>query len=674
MKGLLRSTALLLLLWALSLSAPVRAYAQIDMEQVIKIGQNAIYFKDYVLAIQLFNNAVRADSTRAEPYYYRAMAKYQLDDYLGAEEDASRAIGHNPFIYEAYYLRGIARHTLGRDSLAALDYAVVLRNNPDHKGALHNASALYISLKDTLSARKTIAHLRRYFPDYAMGYVLDGGLHLEEKDTLAAEQLFRKALTLDASLTAAYLSLAEIEYNRSQYPAAEELITKAIGQIPRESRLFVNRALMRYKQNNIRGAMTDYTEAVDLDPSSTLAHYNRALLRTQVGELNGALEDLNMVVSQDPNNYFALFNRAILSNRVGDPSLAKSDLDKIIRRYPTFLPAYTERANAFTLLGRELEARQDLYQASKMVYDKGTADRAKALQEVQKELETEFREDSLSLAVRDERDENIRKFRRLVINSQSKGYTELYIEEEGAEGSIRGRVQDRESVVKPQEMFTLSYYIQTEGQLRFTPKQAFSDALFTEKEGRQIFVVWQVPELNELQTREHLEEIRLQQGTPFSLGMASLSVKDYAAATESFSKAIEVNPDLAAAYFERGVTRFTAHLRSLSSRSGGEGDLILRKAVSQAAIADFEKALELVPDYAPALYNIGYVCYTVGRYTEAVSYFQKAIAVSPDMGVAYFNLGLSQYALGEKALGDESMSRAGALGIYDAYSIIKRMQ
>ena len=674
MDALPRLLSRIFLFGLLSLVAALQGYAQIDMEQVIKIGQNAIYFKDYVLAVQLFNNAVRADSTRAEPYYYRAMAKYQLDDYRGAEEDASESIRRNPFIYEAYYLRGIARHTLGKDSLAALDYEVVLKNNPDHKGALHNASVLYVAREDTLKARKTIDHLRRYFPDYAMGYVLDGGLHLIQKDTLGAEGLFKDAIRHDPTLTGAYLSLAEIEYNRREYARAEELITGSIEQTPRESRLFVNRALMRYKQNNIRGAMSDYTEAVKLDPTSALAHYNRALLRTQVGELNGALEDFNIVVQNDPNNYFAIFNRAILSNLVGDPSLAKSDLDKIIKRYPTFVPAYAERSTAYRMLGQDYAARKDLYQASKMIYDEGTADRAKAMQQIQEDLEESLAADSATLAVRDERDENIRKFRQLVINSRNKGYTELFIEDAASEGSIRGRVQDREYAVRPQGMYRLSYYIRTEGQLRFTPKKAFMEALFPHEEGRQIFVVWDVPELEDRQAAEHLADLQSGRGTSFDRAMTALTVRDFSASVDAFTSAIEDDPDNAAAYFQRAVSRYLAYQESEERSNAGEADLVRRRGISQAAISDLEKVLELIPDYAPALYNIGYIYYTLGRYTDAVAYFEKAIAQSPDMGVAYFNLGLSRYALGEKVAGDQSMSRAGELGIYDAYSIIKRMQ
>lgn len=37
------------------LLAPVRMSAQINTEQMLNIGRNALYFEDYVLSIQYFN-------------------------------------------------------------------------------------------------------------------------------------------------------------------------------------------------------------------------------------------------------------------------------------------------------------------------------------------------------------------------------------------------------------------------------------------------------------------------------------------------------------------------------------------------------------------------------------------------------------------------------------------
>lgn len=40
------------------------SHAQIDTERVISVGQNAIYFKDYVLAIHSINSAIELSPCR----------------------------------------------------------------------------------------------------------------------------------------------------------------------------------------------------------------------------------------------------------------------------------------------------------------------------------------------------------------------------------------------------------------------------------------------------------------------------------------------------------------------------------------------------------------------------------------------------------------------------------
>ena len=86
------------------------AFAQINTEQVMNIGRNALYFEDYILSIQYFNQVIAQKPYLAEPYFFRAVAKISLDDYSGAEADATRCIEINPFIKDAYRVRGVARH------------------------------------------------------------------------------------------------------------------------------------------------------------------------------------------------------------------------------------------------------------------------------------------------------------------------------------------------------------------------------------------------------------------------------------------------------------------------------------------------------------------------------------------------------------------------------------
>ena len=62
----------------------VSVWAQINTDRVLAIGRNALYFEDYVLSIQYFNQVIRSKPWLAEPYFFRAVAKISLDDFKGA--------------------------------------------------------------------------------------------------------------------------------------------------------------------------------------------------------------------------------------------------------------------------------------------------------------------------------------------------------------------------------------------------------------------------------------------------------------------------------------------------------------------------------------------------------------------------------------------------------------
>ena len=50
--------------------------AQINTERVMLMGRNALYYEDYVLAIQRFNMVINAKPWLGEPYFYRGVSGY----------------------------------------------------------------------------------------------------------------------------------------------------------------------------------------------------------------------------------------------------------------------------------------------------------------------------------------------------------------------------------------------------------------------------------------------------------------------------------------------------------------------------------------------------------------------------------------------------------------------
>ena len=106
----------LLFFWLFSVSA----MAQINTDRMMLMGRNALYYEDYVLSIRRFNMVISAKPYLSEPYFYRGLAKFYLEDYTGAEEDCG-AIDRNPFLPDNYRLRGLCRINLKRFEEAVSD-------------------------------------------------------------------------------------------------------------------------------------------------------------------------------------------------------------------------------------------------------------------------------------------------------------------------------------------------------------------------------------------------------------------------------------------------------------------------------------------------------------------------------------------------------------------------
>ena len=140
----------------ITLLCPIMAHAQIDTDRVMSIGRNALYFEDYVLSIQYFNQVINAKPYLAESYFYRGLAKFNLDDYQGAEEDCSEALERNPFVVSAYQIRGLARIQQENYTGAIEDYQKALKLDPENINVWHNLSLCRMNNDDYDGAKRSL--------------------------------------------------------------------------------------------------------------------------------------------------------------------------------------------------------------------------------------------------------------------------------------------------------------------------------------------------------------------------------------------------------------------------------------------------------------------------------------------------------------------------------------
>jgi tetratricopeptide (TPR) repeat protein len=89
---------------------------------------------------------------------------------------------------------------------------------------------------------------------------------------------------------------------------------------------------------------------------------------------------------------------------------------------------------------------------------------------------------------------------------------------------------------------------------------------------------------------------------------------------------------------------------------------------------DLDKVLELVPDFAYAYFNRGNVAVKLSDFKSAIVDYTRAIELDDRFAEAYFNRGLARMYTGGTAEGVADLSKAGELGLFQAYNVMKRFK
>jgi protein O-mannosyl-transferase len=76
------------------------------------------------------------------------------------------------------------------------------------------------------------------------------------------------------------------------------------------------------------------------------------------------------------------------------------------------------------------------------------------------------------------------------------------------------------------------------------------------------------------------------------------------------------------------------------------GTALLGKGQVTDAVAQFQRALAIKPDYSDAYDNLGKAMLQEGKLADAIAHFQQALAVQPENAVAHYNLGVARFQEG----------------------------
>ena len=91
-----------------------------------------------------------------------------------------------------------------------------------------------------------------------------------------------------------------------------------------------------------------------------------------------------------------------------------------------------------------------------------------------------------------------------------------------------------------------------------------------------------------------------------------------------------------------------------------------------SAIHDMKRAAELMPELPYTYYNLGNLYCLSNDLPESINQYTRAIDLYPFLAEAFYNRGLVLIYLQDKEKGCIDLSKAGELGVQDAYGVIKK--
>ena len=668
----------ILFLFCLAFQPAGNICAQYDKDVFFLRGRQAFADGKYALAIENFNVLARLDTTDYWNFFYRGISKYNLGDVRGAQQDFDRSLRLNPIFTNGYHYRGITKSRQGQyeEGLQDINKAIELR--PGFVGLYFSRGVTYF-----LAQRfdEAIADFDRYIkkePKDPGAYLNRGACHLFQKDTVKALEDYNRAIKLDRYDPEAYIRRGRVYAARQDYDKAIADLDLAIKLDTTNTFAYFNRALMYADSNNPKAAMDDLDRVLKEEPGNALTLYNRSLLKAQVGDFESALDDMDRVIGINPGNVLAYFNRAGYFIEMGRWQDALEDYNMAIALYPDFAKAYMNRSYVENRMGRTKASKADYAIARKKVaeyeskHTSGQADFADTTRKYSSllALDADFAKKDFDNELLQHRDIDIRlkplfKFR------------------------IAGNEEDM--------AIALSRDFENPLVERFLSAVPIPVTI-TNKDIQAVRLSRSLGSILAGDSSSGPGTVRL---TPseisFIQGIYEVQNKQYNDALTCFDRAVKQAPDdlsrdrytrfyKAFYLMNRGVLRaemidFIAsmerNVQTLTMDDQGAirarvSDRVDRNYDYSEAIADMQEAIKILSDIPHLYYNLGNLYCLSSQMVEAIENYGKAISLWPYMGDAYFNRGLALIFIKDKEKGCIDLSRAGELGVADAYSVISK--
>lgn len=626
--------------------------AQLNKAYFFYQGQRLISQGKFKESIIYLNTLIETDSTIAEGWFLRGIAKYYLNDYQGSHSDFTKSIRHNPILAQAYHYRANVENQMEKysDALKDLDIAREIRpNDPD---IIFTRGITHFQMLNYSEAIEDFTRVIQRSSGNLEAWLNRGTSRLLMGDTLGSIEDYGYAIRLNPFNADSYTRRGRVYFDQKKINPALDDINKSIELDSLSTLNYFTRALIHNSNGNIRKAIEDFNRVLKLDPDNSLSLYNRAIIKSQIGDLNSSLADYDRLIKLNPGNVLVYYNRASVLFELNRFNEAINDYSRAIELFPDFANAYINRSVSKTKIGDMKGADADFrianekiqkYKASSQEAYVSMADTSEKFNKLLS-LNADFSAGYSKLKLNDD----------LIIPTSFLPFYVLSVE--------RNAFSNKAIIIEHPFINTLNELILKDyrfSMVRRNNQNYLNDSIIHSKP--------QTESINHF-----LSAIKFSDDRKYSL-----AVKEYekALAVDADNPIIKNNLAVEKIEMARFIEQFDAEIGTISliSKSTPNKDDVKSKIFSyEEAISLFKNLENDFPSLEIIPYNIGNAYFLIENLESSIISYTRAINLNASFAEAWYNRGLAYLIKGEKQKGCFDISKAGELGINESYSIIQK--
>lgn len=702
MKFKLRYQAAISLLLCCALLGACSRDPNVRKRRYLESGNKYLQSGNLNAAAIQYQNAIQLDSHYPDAHYQLAQVYLRQGAAIGAYRELSRTIDLQPTNLNAHLDLGnllLAVHDFKRAQEQA---TLVLQQDPNNSRGhilMANSDA---ALEDPTASIREMQTAIELDPQRSKSYLNMGLLQLNAKDASAAEADFKKAVELDPKSVEACVALGNFYAQQRRFPEAEQEFQKGIQIAPKNpapyailARLYVfenerpkaEQVLQQAKQampdvsegyrmlgdfyfaiGDRDAAMREYASISALHPKDLRVQKNYIQLLIYAKQLDQAAKLNDAVLKENPKDIDALIYRGQILSAQNKPADASAALDQAIKAAPENPVAHLTQGIVMLQMNNTGRAESELRETIRLRPTMVQAQRMLADLAVQKNDMNSLRETAEAI---------IKALPKSPDGYVMRAQSELATDQTTAEADLNIAMQDAPNDPRP--------YIGI-GDIRAIQKKypeaekMLETALSKDpNSSRAIAALVNVYALEKQQARA---VPRIKQQLPLAtdrgplyqlLGSIQAGQGDYQGAEQSLSQAVDLEPTASSplvslAAVQRALNKPDEALNTCKQaiqRNPKDLSAYLMAGTIddgqqrwQDAEQDYQKALQVDPNYAPAANNLAYVMLQHdGDVNVALTYAQTAHRVMPDSPntsdtLAYAYIKKGNYQLAQDLLTD----------------------